>query len=995
MDMICSADRKNGLLSRGAVCEAARKTGVRDLPVSGRVRDTLKSLMPSRHPLPAVIFAVVILALAGNLSRGEDAVPAGKKPSTPPSQPGAAEQSSGKTSPANSKAASPNTAVFAQADIQRAIADLANADFVVRERASQALWNAGRAAEPALEKIVEESDDYEVVYRARQILQSFQLGIYPDTPAETVTIIVRFRSGNFYTKRSIIQNLYAEGKTDLLRRLIAKEPNPNYREQLNQVFSSAISGDLYGRGRRRRGLDPAELALMARQRLALGDFDGAERLLLLSGGGNDFSARDYAALMLGRGKLDAAIAQLRANLPPTDEAGQRRLAWMLRTKGDLGGAVAAARLAKDDALVENLQLEAADWKALAKIDAKTDVDSLADVPNGSARLARIIAFRHLAGETQACELASVAAAKALKQPRGRDRRLLSALVLTDRAGRVVELASNDDIRLAFGLLVAQSRLQEAFRLAKIEVPIPAKIDWPTWLREGKKEVAPDRVLFAHQVARALHLAGEEEQAHGLISAMLAVYREKVPNESWEILALDLMELELRYGRSDAGDALAAKLLAMNLKDPDAVISTLYRDQDAIATMLWKVLRKKFPGEDRPAALKHLRRLLADRPDRAAVGELVILLPLLDPLLDAPAPEAASDDEASNPRALKLLALATLLHRNGQGKLAVKYLARIPLSGVTAQVLIDQGNLYAEEKEWGDAIKSYTAACGKDRKSASAYYLLGWAETKHGDETGGRKRMEQALLIPLGDGDSRHDLVQTLVRLHQDEEAARQRLWIPRLAAPHDRAIVQSLMETGDLAAEKGDDANMATLWQRVGVELLSGGVALTEMRYYLQPPFSAHSARARELLRAGKTAEAIQEVHQAEASEPANLQLALDCDADLRKHGAAGEADALYRRMLERHETLCRDFPKSGTFHNDLAWLAANLDRDLDKALAHAQRATELEPQAASVLDTLAEVQFRRGNQAEALRLAKRCIELEPDRTHYQKQIARFALGRQ
>ena len=38
----------------------------------------------------------------------------------------------------------------------------------------------------------------------------------------------------------------------------------------------------------------------------------------------------------------------------------------------------------------------------------------------------------------------------------------------------------------------------------------------------------------------------------------------------------------------------------------------------------------------------------------------------------------------------------------------------------------------------------------------------------------------------------------------------------------------------------------------------------------------------------------------------------------------------------------------------------------------------------------LAEVHFRRGNRAEAVRLAKRCLEMEPDGEHYKKQLARF-----
>ena len=478
--------------------------------------------------------------------------------------------------------------------------------------------------------------------------------------------------------------------------------------------------------------------------------------------------------------------------------------------------------------------------------------------------------------------------------------------------------------------------------------------------------------------------GEEEQAQALIAAMLAALGERLPDDGWEPLALYLMELETAVNRPETSDAFAAKLLALRLKTPENVISYLYRDQDTIAVLLWKALRKQFPAEDRPAALKHLRRLLTGKPDATAVEELRRLVLGIEPQLEAP----RSEPETSDSRAHELLALATLFHRYGQGKLAAKYLARIDTS-VSVQTLIDAGNLYAEEKQWSEAAKSYEAAWTKDRRSASALYLLGWAQSKHGNEADGRKHMELALMVPLADGKSRHDLERTLVRLHQDDEAARQRQWVLRLAAMDDWSIVQALMESGDAAAEKADATNTATVWQRVAVELLSGNVFLTETRYYLQSPAAAHSARTRELLRAGKTAEAIEEVRQAEAVQPDNIQLALDCDAELRKHGAAGEADALYRRLLERHEALCRDFPRSGIYHNNLAWLAANLDRDLEKALAHAQRAVELDPQAGN-LDTLAEVHFRRGNRAEALRLAKRCLEMEPGDELYTKRLARF-----
>ncbi len=918
--------------------------------------------------------AVVVLMLAANVSFGYE---------DPPAKPRPAE-----TSPASSSAHT--------AEIQQAIADLGSADFTVRERASRELWKFGAAAEPALEKVVRETDDFEAAYRARQILQSFQMGIYADTPEEIVLLISRIRMGNFNLKQVSAQRLKEMGKTDLLKRLIALETNPDVRQLLNQVASGSVRYSVSGYGTTvvrtgPRVLDASELARRARLRLAQGEraVRGAE--LLLRRGTSDESVRDYAALLLSEGKLDAEVKTLRDTLNAADATGQRRLAWMLRAKGDLAGAVAAAKLVNDNGLVEDLLAEMADWKEMAKIDAKADVDSLAAKPDGVQKLARIMIFRHLAGDKQACDLAAAAAVKALKRSQLLDSKLLDALILSDRVDQAVEAAQPQHTAVAFELLVARNRMKEAFRLVKIDVPLPAKIDWKAWLKDGKAEVSQERCWLAHQVLWALFLAGEDEQAQGLIAAMLAMVNEKLPEQAWELEGLWLMNVVVRAGHSETSDALAAKLLALGLKDPERVISGLYRDQDAIAVLLWNALRKQFPTEDRPTALKHLRRLLTGKPNATAVEELGRLAARLEPQIEAPSSDASPDDETSDPRARKLLALATLFHRYGQSKPATKYLALVGTAGVSVRTLIDVGDLYAEAKQWNEAVKSYEAAWSKDRRSASALYLLGWAQTKGGAEAEGRKRMELALMVPLGDGESRRELGRTLARLHENNEAARQRQWVLRLAGMHDVPIVQTLEETGTVATEKGEDANLATVWQRFAVELLlTRSGFLIDTRYYLQWPVSAHSARARELLRAGKTAEAIEELHRAEAIQPANIQLALDCDAELRKHGAAGEADALYRRMLEQHEAFCRDFPRSGTYHNDLAWLAANLDRDLDKALAHAQRAVELEPQSAGILDTLAEVYFRRGDRAEAVRLAKRCLEMEPDGEHYKKQLARF-----
>ena len=131
-----------------------------------------------------------------------------------------------------SKAPKPAPPVNKQ--IAQAIADLGSPVFSVRDKASQDLWHAGHEAQAALEKVIFESDDFETVRRAREVLFSFWLGIYPDTPPQTVAQIKKFHLGNFFVKQQVAQELLSAGKADLLHRLIDMEANRQVRELLNR-----------------------------------------------------------------------------------------------------------------------------------------------------------------------------------------------------------------------------------------------------------------------------------------------------------------------------------------------------------------------------------------------------------------------------------------------------------------------------------------------------------------------------------------------------------------------------------------------------------------------------------------------------------------------------------------------------------------------------------------------------------------------------------------
>jgi hypothetical protein len=52
-----------------------------------------------------------------------------------------------------------------------------------------------------------------------------------------------------------------------------------------------------------------------------------------------------------------------------------------------------------------------------------------------------------------------------------------------------------------------------------------------------------------------------------------------------------------------------------------------------------------------------------------------------------------------------------------------------------------------------------------------------------------------------------------------------------------------------------------------------------------------------------------------------------------------------------------------------------------------------LEPNSAAYLDTLVELQFQRGGRDEAVRLARRCLELAPRRAYFRAQLEHFEAG--
>ena len=127
--------------------------------------------------------------------------------------------------------------------IQQAIEELGSERFTVRERASKFLWEAGAAAEDAL-RAAAKSKDEETSNRAKTILEKFDWGLYPDTPAEVVKLIEKFRGGDASTRQEAVGELMRMKPTRFatLRKLIAQEHDETPASRCISRWRSRLAG---------------------------------------------------------------------------------------------------------------------------------------------------------------------------------------------------------------------------------------------------------------------------------------------------------------------------------------------------------------------------------------------------------------------------------------------------------------------------------------------------------------------------------------------------------------------------------------------------------------------------------------------------------------------------------------------------------------------------------------------------------------------------------
>jgi tetratricopeptide (TPR) repeat protein len=855
-------------------------------------------------------------------------------------------------------------------EIAKAVHQLGADDYRAREQATAWLWAAGPAAEDAL-KAGLNSADAEIVARCRDLLDKIPYGITPDMPRRFVELIAAARSAGAGGWPAVAPDLLDLGPRGLevARKLIDRlANNDSQRDAMRRTL------DL-------EGWRVAPKLLAAGQTDKAGDLLERSAVMAATTPSDLVAVRHYTAFLAAQGKLAEQLPRWRSwadkNAHQSGDAGGRLadgspdgrvsltvLAHLARLHGDLAEARKAAEEIGRADLKEAIVFDQGAWADLAAQPA----------PAGSfpATIVGLRAMYHGAAGQSAEAAMALNELKAM--PATRMNAVAPPLVFRALmfAGRPADaLAALDKYKLLdgalpqFEVLCQLGRYDEAF--TKLEKPVGEHTGF-RWQWDTAK-------------LRVYHLRGERDKFQQTLAALSAYDTLSAPETT---PAQDTVELLVAIDRTMAALPIAAALLNGSAPPAD-VFGKLFPKALLAAETWWRYERLQHPAEPMRATVARLPALLDKRlaePEGRAE-------------LEAAAKVARAQVDAEADRWLQ--GLAEACHAAGLDEQARAYCKEAAQRINSAAAWQRLGDLHVEAKQYGDAAAAYEKAWRNEPKQVLPLWLRGWALEKAG-QPGGPEARALADTLLLGDEDARYKFAEEMVKRTafgpELAAAARdQRRLIVRLNSPGSNISrnAQSMLSNDPGAYPNRLEAAECT--QRFLFRMLRTNAYFKRESGYLVVLHRLANQRSQGLLAKGDAAGAVREAETALGYLPGLTEPATALVPELAKGGHTAEADRIYAAAAAAEDRLCKDYPQSAEFHNNRAWLAARCRRDLDLALDYGRKAVELEPNHANYRETLAEVQFQRGENVAAVAEIKRCLELDPNNAYYAKQRARMEAG--
>ncbi len=888
------------------------------------------------------------------------------------------------------------------AEIKKAIVDLGDEDFPIRQAASKRLWEAGDSIYPLLE-VAAASNDAEVVYRAKKILTLFDQGIVPGISPENRRAIELFWSDSddpAIDRKTMAWTVGRAATPRSILRMLKLAQSPEIRAALAAAYMEGHPGSL------------RDMVLQNDPQLEV-------LLEVPSAQDNRINLASIEYLLITKKldqRLEATISDQQQH--PGHLMLAARAAVMLRAQGNLNRALRIAP-ANDEHFINSLAIEAGQWNrvrlpAIATKPITRVLDVPADpidpfdplghpiavkatspqpvaigkptaddkppvnrgiMPSGDPSSAESLGFQaaiqELQGEMGSRALSLAALRKFASTHEDKSEQVAYKLILNDdldAASVIIHRRPNNAVM--FFLLNAQGRRKDALE----ELSFNKDTDPAVWYDQFKLDELDDkpsnRLGLALDVASILHSAGKKQQAHALLDTVA----QKATGP--------LIPFMTNIVRKERG---------LGLRDLSFTHAILLRDRSNEAEMLralfpsgadqfaawWK---KRHPdGSDRQM-LEQLSALID--PDDAELLPLEKLQPQLDDFVEF------CKDQTAPERAACQFSIATLLRKHNLPEAALNYTRRAAELDPNPKTLYELAGRLAEAKQFAEASKVYEQCFKLDSRQDIYLYLQGDTKFRSGDEAEGNEIVRTATLLGIGQTSRRILLANNLDRIGLHRGAAYHYDLALRCGELDSSYLVEAAGQIADRIAYSNPE-RAANLYQLQRLQLLSGNARVIYDRLFTLPHL-IHRTRARANLDNGQIDQALEQIRQAQRLLKVDVTLPEEFVPRLVQLDLLDEADEVFDTCYQFHREALTDFPDHAWHRNALAWLLARTDRRLDEALTSAQRAVELSPTKAGYQDTLAEVLYRRGDFDGAVAASRKALALQPANRTMKLRLARF-----
>lgn len=885
-------------------------------------------------------------------------------------------------------AGDPPKLVEKKPDAAQLVKDLGSPVFADRDKASRELWKLGAAARPHIEKAAN-SDDPEVAKRANDILEKFDWGIYPDTPAGVLKQIKEFRSNDLERQKSAVtalMNTEVRG-AETLALLFAHDLDVARRE------------DLY----RHLLIESRDAVPLLMYREA---WSRAETILELGTAGPNVEAwLDYATFMHKRGRLNQAIAVLERAAKSPGERGQSfqcALAIVEHLAGKSGAAVKRLRGLPADSLPPHLMASLLE-------DAKAWNELAGEAEGGHNLGLSLFRYRKSGNATKVVDLL----AEARKMGTEGDRELAAeaglALLLNERPLEGIEVLKEKKAqpRMLADVYAGRLMFKEVLELLG---------DGPLAKATEDEDDTRSRVYYEMRKARVFAQIGRKDDAVQLFNR---IYEATKTRDSYVIR--ELLRAELRAGCFDLAAEHAGLVMESLDKNGDTFDATpepfeLLFEEDAEAARGWWHAFRHSPvlaGEAPGARMRRVRELLAGkasvkREAEAMAATLIGVEGLMDRVrihrgLAAVSRRAENwhETEKHLRESVKIWSL------DSEGKPVtpetIRQYAYTNPSGPrswlfstneTVKITIDLGEFLNERGRHVEAAKVFEQAWQQYPNNPIPLYLSGRSLLAAHDLKEGQRRIQIAHLVALGDAQLRGRFLHELcergqmadVRGARDDAAKCAWYWTPY------RGNVWNAMARASFLLKEFEPSAVA-VERNLHFLLKTPNVVFVDGIGYISVPMNVRANRARAALAEKKYDAAFAESKAILQILPGQAEYLNAVVPEFDHAGKKAEADALFAISWGTFQKLKRENPDSAWVQAAAAFIAAGSRRELDTALVFAKKAFELEPDIRWHREVLAEVHFRRGERAEAVKLAEELRKLDHRSHYFRRLVERYKTG--